>query len=125
VLPAFDAALGVRHGGATLRPYLEAVRWHAPRQARAWLDGGDSSCAEVLRAAALRARSVTLRHAYNDAVEELSRFRAMHREFAAAYISAHSSGGGAAGGKGTGGTDYVPALAGYHRATDAAKLLLP
>jgi indoleamine 2,3-dioxygenase len=126
VLPAFDAALGVRHGGATLRPYLEAVRWHAPRQARAWLDGGDaprSSCAEVLRAAALRARSVTLRHAYNDAVEELSRFRAMHRQFAAAYISAH--GGAAAGGKGTGGTDYVSALAGYHHATEGAKLLLP
>jgi indoleamine 2,3-dioxygenase len=128
ILPAFDAALGVRHSGATLRPYLDEVRWHAPRQHRAWLDAGDaprSCCAELLRAAALRARSVTLRHAYNDAVEELSRFRAMHREFAAAYISAHSSAGGAAGGKGTGGTDFVPALAGYHRATDAARLLQP
>jgi indoleamine 2,3-dioxygenase len=123
ILHAFDAALGVRHSGATLRPYLEEMRLHAPRQHRAWLE--DSS-PELLRAAALRARSVALRHAYNDAVEELSRFRAMHRDFAAAYISAQSGAAkGGAGGKGTGGTDYVPALAGYHRATDAAKLLQP
>jgi indoleamine 2,3-dioxygenase len=124
ILHAFDAALGVRHSGATLRPYLEEMRLHAPRQHRAWLEDGSP---ELLRAAALRARSVALRHAYNDAVEELSRFRAMHRDFAAAYISAQSGAakGGKGAGKGTGGTDYVPALAGYHRATDAAKLLQP
>ena len=43
---------------------------------------------------------------------ELERFRAQHRAFAHAYIARHS-----AAERGTGGSDFMPALEGYRAAT--------
>ena len=60
-------------------------------------------------------------------MHELERFRSQHKAFAFNYIAKHSkkaaAGAGAETEKGTGGSDFMPALAGYRDAT--SKHLLP
>lgn len=50
---------------------------------------------------------------------ELERFRSQHKAFAFNYIAKHSREEGE---KGTGGTDFMPALAGYRDATSRHRL---
>lgn len=54
-----------------------------------------------------------LRDAYNAAVEELERFRSQHKAFANAYIARWAKKETT----GTGGSDFMPALAGYRDTT--------
>ena len=78
----------------------------------------------ALRAAGdVRAACADLRLAepYNDALAALEAFRAQHKAFAAAYIARFARGAGAE--KGTGGSDFVPALQAYKDATQRARLL--
>jgi indoleamine 2,3-dioxygenase len=67
----------------------------------------------TLRQAA-EAHPFYLKSAYNDAVVELERFRDQHRGFAGSFIAAPGS---KAGEVGTGGSDFMPALKGYQKAT--------
>jgi len=57
---------------------------------------------------------------YNDCVSQLERFRAAHRSFASAYIAKFARGEGAE--RGTGGSDFMPALGGYRASTAAHRL---
>lgn len=52
---------------------------------------------------------------YNAALQQLKRFRSQHKAFATAYIAAQAKKGGDE--KGTGGSDFVPALAAYRDTT--------
>lgn len=61
-----------------------------------------------------------LQAAYNECVAELERFRSQHKAFAFNYIAKHSKREGE---KGTGGSDFMPALAGYRDATSQSRLL--
>ena len=89
-----------------------------PPQQRAFLAAREA--APSLRAAALAAGpGGPLRASYDVAVAELSAFRVAHRNFAAAYIAQHAARGDE---KGTGGSAFMPALAGYQRQTARAKL---
>eukprot|EP00878_Enallax_costatus_P047492 GHUV01058274.1.p1 GENE.GHUV01058274.1~~GHUV01058274.1.p1 ORF type:complete len:136 (-),score=37.15 GHUV01058274.1:55-462(-) len=58
-----------------------------------------------------------LLEAYDTAVSELEKFRAQHRAFANSYIAQWSKKE-----VGTGGSDFMPALAGFRDATAAHKL---
>jgi indoleamine 2,3-dioxygenase len=72
--------------------------------------------------------------AYNECVHELERFRSQHKAFAFNYVAKHNkkaaavAGAAAAGGAGaatetgTGGSDFMPALAGYRDATSQHRL---
>jgi indoleamine 2,3-dioxygenase len=64
--------------------------------------------------------------AYNECVHELERFRSQHKAFAFNYISKHSrkaaAGAAAAAETGTGGSDFMPALAGYRDTTSQHRL---
>ncbi|MEW5320505.1 MAG: hypothetical protein WDW38_011573 [Sanguina aurantia] len=62
-----------------------------------------------------------LRGAYNGAVGELERFRAQHRAFAYSYIAKFSK-AAVGGDKGTGGSDFMPALQGYRETTAGHRL---
>lgn len=55
-----------------------------------------------------------LRDDYNEAVTELEKFRAQHKAFAFSYIAKQARREGEVG---TGGSDFMPALAGYQEAT--------
>jgi indoleamine 2,3-dioxygenase len=120
VVPALDAALGISHAAddTFLSDYLAAMRRHMPREQRAFLAACEA--APPLRAAAQAAGPGALRDAYDEAVAGLSAFRTQHRNFAAAFIAKHSP--RAEQEKGTGGSDFMPALAGYQRHTARAKL---
>lgn len=65
--------------------------------------------------ARLLAHPCSLQGPYNDCVAELDRFRSQHKAFAFSYIAKHSK--RAEGKTGTGGSDFMPALAGYRDAT--------
>jgi indoleamine 2,3-dioxygenase len=133
VVPAFDAALGIEHGGmmdaaaaaadasksAWLSAYLRDMRAHMPREHRAFLAAREAE--PSLRGAALASGAGSaLRGAYDDAVAELTAFRGQHKAFAASYIAQHAR--RASGEKGTGGSDFMPALAGYQSSTARAAL---
>lgn len=57
--------------------------------------------------------------AYNECVHELEKFRSQHKAFAFNYIAKHSQ---RADETGTGGSDFMPALAGYRDATSQHRL---
>ena len=120
ILHALDAVLGIEHEAGWLRAYLLDMRAYMPPAHRAFLRGlerGPTLRAAVLGAAAASsAAAPRLRRAYNECVAELERFRAQHRHFAAAYIATQSR-KAADGERGTGGSDFMPALAGYREAT--------
>ncbi len=127
LVPSLDAALGITHENEWLCAYLADMRAHMPREQRAFVAAREA--APPLRLLALSAGDAALREAYNDAVEELTRFRGQHKGFAASFIAqqaGHRRGAAvaadAAAQKGTGGSDFVPALAAYQRATAAAAL---
>jgi indoleamine 2,3-dioxygenase len=124
VVPAFDAALGIEHAGgaatsAWLVDYLRDMRAHMPREHRCFL--AEREAAPSLRASVVAAGPGALQSAYDEAVAELTAFRGKHRAFAASYIAQHARKGAAAE-KGTGGSDFMPALAGYQRTTADAQL---
>ncbi|KAL4421502.1 hypothetical protein ABPG75_010793 [Micractinium tetrahymenae] len=112
IVPALDAALGIRHDRCSwLSAYLEDQRAHMPPAHHAFvaaLEAGPS-----LQAAA-GAGPPSLKAAYNECVHQLERFRSQHRGFAAAYIVVP---GRKANEKGTGGSDFMPALTSYRDAT--------
>ena len=109
VIPAFDAVLGVRHDSSSwLHEYLKVMRTHMPRPARemvASLEAKDS-----LRGMAQDSKQV--KELYNEAVDQLTAFRNMHKTFAYNYIAKYNNK------VGTGGTDFMPALGTYAKDTD-------
>lgn len=112
IVPALDAALGIQHDRCSwLAAYLGDQRAHMPRAHRAFiasLEAGPS-----LREAA-EAGPSSLKAAYNECVHQLERFRSQHKGFASAYIAVP---GRKADEKGTGGSDFMPALTSYRDAT--------
>ncbi|KAG2450623.1 hypothetical protein HYH02_004463 [Chlamydomonas schloesseri] len=135
VVPAFDRVLDIRHEQGRLRDYLDAMVAHMPPPHRAFLArlaaanandntnmglrGGQQPAAAanvrsyVLAAAASgssHSRGGELRDAYDCAVEELERFRSLHRAVAQRFIvqpasaTAPSSASPAAASRPTGGT---------------------
>ncbi|KAI8467659.1 MAG: hypothetical protein J3K34DRAFT_523547 [Monoraphidium minutum] len=137
VVASLDAALGVEHECGWLRDYLTTMRRHMPPHHRAFIvrleaanaaaaaqagPGGATAAPRTVRGAAT-AGPAALREAYNEVVGELEAFRKQHRAFAAAYIANFAKReAGAAAQKGTGGSDFMPALAGFARTTAAHRL---
>lgn len=112
IVPAFDAALGITHESTWLRDYLGAMRLHMPREHRQAL--ASLEAATSLRECVQKASTASqLRDSYNEAVEELTKFRAMHKQFAATYITKQAPKEE----RGTGGSAFMPALTGYQRTT--------
>lgn len=105
-LHALDAALGIEHEECSwLKAYLLDMRAHMPPPHRQFVAGLEA--APSLRAAVEAAGGRgELREAYNDCVQELERFRLQHKAFAFNYIAKHNK----AAEKGTGGSDFMPAL---------------
>jgi indoleamine 2,3-dioxygenase len=106
IIPALDAALGVRHAEDPLRAYLLEMRQYMPvdhRRFIALLEAGSG-----VRALVLAARHPGLVDAYDECVELVRGFRAKHLEYAATYIQ-HQAQAGATNPTevGTGGTPFM------------------
>ncbi|MEW5300281.1 MAG: hypothetical protein WDW36_003222 [Sanguina aurantia] len=127
IVAAFDAALGITHDSVWLRDYLDGMQAHMPPTHRAFIAAvagphavsarGHTAWSAVVGAR----RGGALRGAYNGAVGELERFRAQHRAFAYSYIAKFSK-AAVGGDKGTGGSDFMPALQGYRETTAGHRL---
>jgi len=109
LVPFMDAALGVQHESGWLRDYLHAMSRHMPREHRAAV-AGVGARSELRQFSEERGGDV--RSSYNECVDQLERFRTQHRGFAHKYIAQFS-----AAERGTGGSDFMPALAGYAERT--------
>ncbi|PNW70203.1 hypothetical protein CHLRE_17g710200v5 [Chlamydomonas reinhardtii] len=139
VLHAFDAALGVQHEQVWLRDYLGTMVAHMPPPHRAFLaalaaansnTGTGTGTAGSGQPAGANVRTYVLgagggaggelRDAYNEAVAEMEKFRSQHKAFAYNYIAKWAKRETT----GTGGSDFMPALAGY-RDTTQKHLLVP
>ncbi len=116
IVPCLDAALGIGHQPDPLRLYLDEMRGYMPPDHRAFLnllEAGPSIREFVTRE---RDSLPDLAEAYDSCLQWLTRFRAIHLEYADVYI--HSQANRDANNPtdvGTGGTPFMPYLE-KHRA---------
>ena len=136
LVPAFDALLGIDHGGrrCCAGGYLAEMRAYMPREHRRFLAGleGAASLAP-LRAFCARHPAAAAR--FDAAVRGLGEFRALHMRIAHRYVvrpaataAASATDGrlaGTAGGKGTGGTGVLELLRPLLADTERAALAAP
>lgn len=121
IVPTMDAFLGIDHAGDPLRAYLDQLHIYRPPEHRRFID--DIRANSILRQTIEQSGSSTLKSLYNDCVENLTRFRTRHLEYAASYINKQSKGGtGNTSDVGTGGTPFMKYLK-KHRDEANAHLL--
>ncbi len=121
IVPSMDAFLGIDHAGDPLREYLDQLHIYRPPEHRQFID--DIRANSVLRSFVQSAGSPILNQLYNDCVQNLTRFRTRHLEYAASYINKQSKGGaGNTSDVGTGGTPFMKYLK-KHRDEAAAHML--
>jgi indoleamine 2,3-dioxygenase len=121
IVPTMDALLQVDHETDPLRAYLDELHDYRPPKHRAFIDRVRATSA--VRDLATRAADATLTDAYDAVLEEVTRFRTRHLEYAARYIhkQARTSSGNVTE-VGTGGTPFMRYLA-KHRDESAKQLL--
>jgi indoleamine 2,3-dioxygenase len=121
IVPSMDAFLGVDHAGDPLRTYLDELHIYRPPEHRQFID--DIRANSILRPYVQSAGSPNLTALYNECVNNLTRFRTRHLEYAASYINKQSKGGaGNTADVGTGGTPFMKYLK-KHRDEAAAHML--
>lgn len=109
IVPALDAALGVRHADDPLRTYLVEMRDYAPARHRAFVREVEAG-ASIRDCVAARSSS-ELREAYNACLRWLECFRAQHLEYAARYVQKQCpTGPENPTNLGTAGTPFIPYL---------------
>ena len=84
IVPALDALLGVTHKQDMLRTYLQEMRTYMPPTHRAFIESLEAR--GPVRGFVHRAARPSLTAVYDACVERLHQFRALHLEYAAAYI---------------------------------------
>lgn len=121
IVPSMDAFLGIDHAGDPLRAYLDQLHIYRPPEHRQFID--DIRANSVLRPFVQSADSPILNDLYNECVQNLTRFRTRHLEYAASYINKQSKGGaGNTSDVGTGGTPFMKYLK-KHRDEAAAHMV--
>jgi indoleamine 2,3-dioxygenase len=122
IVPALDAALGIRHADDPLRVYLREMREYQPPAQRAFVTELEAS---TVRDCVLAHREVAsaLGRAYDACVAELARFRTLHLEYAARYIHQQTqAGAGNPTAVGTGGTPFLSYLLKHRDETERQRI---
>lgn len=121
IVPSLDATLGIVHSDDALRRYLAEMRLYMPPVHRAFLESLESR--PSVRPFVLECRRPSLTDSYNACVDALARFRALHLEYAAAYIFRQAeSGVENPHALGTGGTPFMPYLTKHRDETSLRRL---
>jgi indoleamine 2,3-dioxygenase len=122
IIPALDAALGVRHRDDPLRTYLLEMRNYMPTRHRAFLAAIESG--PSIRDYVYRHRADEgLREAYNACITWIERFRSRHLRYATDYVFRQAQSSPANPTTiGTGGTPFLPYLR-KHRDETAVSLI--
>ena len=108
IIPFLDGALGIYHSNDNLRHYLNEMRDYMPPKHRKMIEDVEKRS----KAKDLISQSKKLMNVYNNCLEEIRKFRAMHLEYAATYIhkqaQVHNTfGTGGSTIRGTGGTPFM------------------
>ena len=123
IMPFLDGALGIYHTKDSLRHYLNEMREYMPPEHRAMIDKVE----DISQALTLINQSKILVDEYNNCLEEIRAFRALHLEFAGTYINKQSQiknpfGRGGSTITGTGGTPFMKYLKKHRDETDDQKI---
>ena len=123
IIPFLDGALGIYHSNDNLRHYLNEMRDYMPPKHRKMIEDVEKRS----KAKDLISQSKKLMNVYNNCLEEIRKFRAMHLEYAATYIhkqaqvhNAFGTGGSTI--RGTGGTPFMKYLKKHRDETQKQKV---
>ncbi|MCB0107054.1 MAG: hypothetical protein KDE53_14135, partial [Caldilineaceae bacterium] len=116
IIPAIDAALGIRHERDEMRIYLMEMRDYMPPRDRDFVEALEAGPSIRGYVAAQATTQPALRGAYNYAIEKLIQFRMRHIEYAALYILKPAQTTDAVG---TGGTPFTYYLKKHRKETEA------
>jgi indoleamine 2,3-dioxygenase len=121
IIPAMDAVLGIDHERDELREYLMEMRMYMPPQHVAFIEAVEAG--PSVRNFVTIAKRVPLTTVFNDCVELVANFRAMHLEYAGTYIHAQAQATpGNPSAVGTGGTPFMTYLRKHRDETKAQTL---
>ena len=123
IIPFLDGALGIYHSNDNLRHYLNEMRDYMPPKHRKMIEDVEKRS----KAKDLISQSKKLMNVYNNCLEEIRKFRAMHLEYAATYIhkqaQVHNTfGTGGSTIRGTGGTPFMKYLKKHRDETQKQKV---
>ena len=123
IIPFLDGALGIYHSNDNLRHYLNEMRDYMPPKHRKMIEDVEKRS----KAKDLISQSKKLMNVYNNCLEEIRKFRAMHLEYAATYIhkqaQVHNTfGTGGSTMRGTGGTPFMKYLKKHRDETQKQKV---
>ena len=106
IIPAMDGVLGIEHEKDELREYLMEMRTYMPPKHVAFIQAVEA-CPSVRNFVTTIKRS-SLTQVFNDCIELVANFRAMHLEYAGTYIHAQAQATpGNPSAVGTGGTPFM------------------
>ena len=109
IIPAMDAVLGIDHERDELREYLMEMRMYMPPKHVAFIEAVEAG--PSVRNFVTIAKRASLTTVFNDCVELVANFRAMHLEYAGTYIHAQAQATpGNPSAVGTGGTPFMTYL---------------
>ena len=109
IIPAMDAVLGIDHEKDELREYLMEMRMYMPPKHVAFIEAVEAG--PSVRNFVAIAKRASLTTVFNDCVELVANFRAMHLEYAGTYIHAQAQATpGNPSAVGTGGTPFMTYL---------------
>ena len=122
IMPPLDGALGVEHSEDSLRHYLNEMREYMPADHRKFIEEVESKSTvkDIIK------DSITLTDDYNQCLEEIRSFRALHLKYARTYIHNQSKqknpfGAGGSTIRGTGGTPFMKYLKKHRDETQEQK----
>ena len=123
IIPFLDGALGIYHSNDNLQHYLNEMRDYMPPKHRKMIEDVEKRS----KAKDLISQSKKLMNVYNNCLEEIRKFRAMHLEYAATYIhkqaQVHNTfGTGGSTIRGTGGTPFMKYLKKHRDETQKQKV---
>jgi indoleamine 2,3-dioxygenase len=109
IIPAMDAVLGIEHERDELREYLMEMRMYMPPRHVAFIEAVEAG--PSVRNFVTAAKQLSLTTVFNECVELVANFRAMHLEYAGTYIHAQAQATpGNPSAVGTGGTPFMTYL---------------
>ena len=122
IIPSLDGALQITHTKDNLRHYLNEMRDYMPPKHRQFI----STLENTSKVKTLIRDSKKLSNQYNNCLEEIRAFRAMHLEYAGTYIHKQSQvknpfGRGGSTITGTGGTPFMAYLKKHRDETEQQK----
>ncbi|MFM7496452.1 MAG: hypothetical protein ACKO3J_05535 [Candidatus Nanopelagicus sp.] len=106
IIPALDGVLGIEHEKDELREYLMEMRTYMPPKHVAFIQAVETG--PSVRKFVTTIKKSSLTQVFNDCIELVANFRAMHLEYAGTYIHAQAQATpGNPSAVGTGGTPFM------------------